>query len=103
MSQFTSKQINVLPIDYISQYDISKNQNKLDKIDTLSRRFSENIPIQNLSEAIKYRTISYQDSIYSEPIHFLSFQSLHPFSVETTFFVNSFISMRAKTISHCLN
>ena len=73
MSQFTSKQIDVLPINYISPYDISKNQNKLDNTDTLSTSLSENIPIQNLSEAIKYKTISYQNSILPDPIHFLSF------------------------------
>ena len=73
MSQFSSKQIDVLPMDHISLYDIVENQNKLNHADTLLTSLSKNISVQNLSEAIKYRTISYQDSIYSEPIHFLSF------------------------------
>ena len=73
MSQFTSKQINVLPIDHISLYNFDKNQNILDSTNIPTIDLNKNISIQNLSEAIKYKTISYQDSIYSDPIHFLSF------------------------------
>ena len=53
MSQFTSKQINVLPIDHISLYHFDKNQNILDSTDIPSINLNKNISIQNLSEAIK--------------------------------------------------
>ena len=67
MSSFYSKQIN------ISNLNTSNNIDFLSKEKRLSDLSKKEELILNLSESLKYKTISYQDSNYSEPIHFLSF------------------------------
>ena len=67
MSTFYSKQI------LISNSSISNNINFLSEDNSLSGITKKEKLILNLSESLKYKTISYQDSIFSEPIHFLSF------------------------------
>ena len=67
MSSFYSKQIN------ISNLNTSNNIDFLYEKKSLSGSSKKEELILNLSESLKYKTISYQDSNYSEPIHFLSF------------------------------
>ena len=67
MSSFYSKQIN------LSNLNTSNNIDFLSKEKRLSGLSAKEELILNLSESLKYKTISYQDSNYSEPIHFLSF------------------------------
>tara|TARA_X000001036_G_scaffold425807_1_gene452472 strand:- start:974 stop:2473 length:1500 start_codon:yes stop_codon:yes gene_type:complete len=63
MSLFSSKQISIDSIDFLN---ISRVDSTFIGYDPI--KFTE-----NLSEAIKYKTISYSDSSLFEPIHFLSF------------------------------
>ena len=63
MSSFSSKQINFDKLDLLS----------ISILDSTITNYSDRRFIDNLSESIKYKTISYQDSAFSEPIHFLSF------------------------------
>ena len=67
MSSFYSKQIN------LSNSNTSNNIDFLSEEMRLSGLSAKEELILNLSESLKYKTISYQDSNYSEPIHFLSF------------------------------
>jgi carboxypeptidase PM20D1 len=73
MSGFTSQQIDIKQIDPIPINEFTTNKDSLGQpIRSLSEAHRKG-PIENLSEAIKYKTISYQDSAYLEPIHFLTF------------------------------
>ena len=67
MSSFYSKQIN------LSNLNTSNNIDFLSEEKRLSGLSAREQLILNLSESLKYKTISYQDSNNSEPIHFLSF------------------------------
>ena len=63
MSLFSSKQIHVDRLDLL---DIYRSENMV-------KNYSPNKFIDNLSESIKYKTISYEDSSFFDPMHFLSF------------------------------
>tara|TARA_B100000212_G_C27385011_1_gene538973 strand:- start:18506 stop:20017 length:1512 start_codon:yes stop_codon:yes gene_type:complete len=67
MSTFYSKQINISNLITTNKIDFLSEEK------TLSDLSKKEELILNLSESLKYKTISYQDSNYSEPIHFLSF------------------------------
>ena len=67
MSSFYSKQINISNLNTSNNIDFLSQEKRLSGLSTKEEL------ILNLSESLKYKTISYQDSNYSEPIHFLSF------------------------------
>ena len=67
MSSFNSKQINISNLNTSNNIDFLSQEKRLSGLSTKEEL------ILNLSESLKYKTISYQDSNYSEPIHFLSF------------------------------
>ena len=97
MSTFYSKQIT------ISHSNISNDTNFLFEDKKLSGVSKNEELILNLSESLKYKTISFQDSNYSEPIHFLSFhkflERVYPkvFSqLEKTIFSNYSILLKWK-------
>ena len=73
MSEFKSQQIDVVLIDPAPIHKLTGNIDSLGYSTGDLTGFSKKNSIKNLSEAIKYKTISHQDSAYLEPIQFLSF------------------------------
>ena len=73
MSGFKSQQIDVALIEPISIHKITTDKDNSDYLTGDLIDLSKKNPIGNLSEAIKYKTISHQDSTYLEAIQFLSF------------------------------
>ena len=85
MSSFSSKQINIDRIDFLN----------ISKVDSTFTGYDPSKFTENLSEAIKYKTISYSDSSLFEPIHFLSF---HKFLERT--YPLAFSKLAKKTFSN---